>query len=251
MPRTTSRGTLFFAIFAVTVSLGCLRLGFWQLERLGERRTRNVQVLARLTESPRPVSDLFGDTAVRFRRATASGRYDFDHEFVLTSRSRNGSPGVHVITPMLSGAGDTAVLVNRGWVYAPDGMRIDLSLYREDTLARVDGFVDVFAVATGPVSTPSVERAARRLDRDSLTARLPYPLAPVVLVQRADSGEAAAVAAARPVRVDPPPLDEGPHRAYAVQWFAFALVGVVGTILVVSRDRRRAARPRAGGLAAR
>jgi surfeit locus 1 family protein len=251
MPRTISKGTLFFAIFALTVSLGCVRLGFWQLERLGERRARNVQIRARLTEAPRPVGELAGDTAVRFRRATASGRYDFENEFVLTSRSRNGSPGVHVITPLLVGAGDTAVLVNRGWVYAPDGMRIDLTLHREDPAAMVDGFVEEFAVATGPVSTPSVERAARRLDRDSLTARLPYPLEPVVLVQRADSGEVAAVAAARPVRVDPPPLDEGPHRAYAVQWFAFALVGVVGTVLVVSRDRSRATRPGADGPVAR
>lgn len=251
MARAISRGTLFFAVFAIAVSLGCLRLGFWQLARLGERKEMNAQVLARLSEVPRPVTDLAGETVVRFRRATAVGRYDFDHEFVLTSRSRNGSPGVHVITPMLVGAGDTAVLVNRGWVYAPDGMRIDLALYHEDTAAVVDGFVEEFAVATGPVSTTSVERAARRLDRDSLAARLPYPLAKVVLVQRADSGEAPAVAAGRPVRVDPPPLDEGPHRAYAVQWFAFALVGVVGTILVVSRDRSRAAGPRAEGRDAR
>ena len=31
-----------------------------------------------------------------------------------------------------------------------------------------------------------------------------------------------------PPRVPPPPLDEGPHRSYAIQWFSFAIIAVVG-----------------------
>ena len=27
----------------------------------------------------------------------------------------------------------------------------------------------------------------------------------------------------------PPPLDEGPHRSYALQWFSFAAIAIVGT----------------------
>jgi surfeit locus 1 family protein len=233
------RATIFFAVFAIVASLGCIRLGFWQLERLGERRATNAQVLARLTETPVPLERVPRNSSVRFRRATATGTYDFDHEFVLTSRSRNGAPGVHVITPLRLPSGDSAVLVNRGWAYAPDGMRVDLSLFREDTNAAVDGYVDEYAVAQAPVSTPSVERAVRRLDRDSLAARIPYPLAPVILVQQKDSGESIAVDRGTPVRVEPPRLDEGPHRSYAIQWFGFALVGIVGSVLVLQRDRKR------------
>lgn len=236
---TIKRGTLAFAAFAMVVSLGCIRLGFWQLERLGERRAANALVLARLSETAVPLERLPRNSAVRFRRATAAGTYDFANEFVVTSRSRHGAPGVHIITPLRMSTSDTAVLVNRGWAYTPDGMRIDLALFREDSVAVVDGFVDEYSGATGPVTTPSVERAVRRLDRDSIAARLPYPLATVVLVQQADSGEAVAVDRGTPVRVEPPPLDEGPHRAYAIQWFAFAVVGVVGTLLVLQRDRTR------------
>ena len=187
-----------------------------------------------------PLATLTGDTALRFRRARAVGTYDFPNEFVLTSRSRNGSPGVHVITPLRLSGSDTAVLVNRGWVYAPDGMKIDLRLYHEDTAStEVDGFIERFAVARGTVSTSSVARAVRRLDYDSIAARLPYPVAPLILVQQRDSGEFAAVDRGTPVRVQPPPLDEGSHRAYAIQWFGFALVGIAGTILVLQRDRTR------------
>lgn len=240
------RGTLAFVVFALVVSAGCLRLGFWQLERRAERRASNERVLARLSEPPVPVSMLERDSAARFRRATTAGRYDFDHEFVLTSRSRHGAPGVHVVTPLRSSGSDSAILVNRGWVYSPDGMRVDLSQMREDSVSEVDGFVEVYVAATGPVSTPSVERALRRLDIDSVRAMMPYPVAPVILVQRRDSGEATAVERGTPVRIDPPPLDEGPHGAYAVQWFAFALVGVVGSAMVTVRDRRRRASGEAG-----
>ena len=232
-------GTVFFTLFALAVSLGCVRLGFWQLERLRERRESNAQVLARLSEPPVPMEKLPHNSTVRFRRVTAAGTYDFANEFVFTTRTRNGAPGVYVITPLHRSGTDSAVLVNRGWAYTPDGMRVDLALFREDSNATIDGFVEEFATATGPVSTPSVERAVRRLDRDSLAARIPYPLAPVILVQQKDSGEAIAVERGTPVRVQPPRLDEGPHRAYAIQWFGFAVVGIAGSMVVLLRDGKR------------
>jgi surfeit locus 1 family protein len=235
------RATVFFAVFALAVSAGCVRLGFWQLSRWRERLALNEQVMRRLDARAEPVATLSGDTGVRFRRTFAEGRYDFEHEMVHTARSRHGAPGVHILTPLRWG--DSAILVNRGWVYTPDGMRIDRALWREGPEVRVEGYVEVYTDSmTGPVSTPSVDAGVRRLSFDSITARLPYGLLPIVIVQRIDSGEASAVAAGTPVRVDPPPLSEGPHRAYAVQWFAFALVGVVGTGLVLTRDRRRSLR---------
>jgi surfeit locus 1 family protein len=234
-----SRPTAFFAVFAVAISLGCVRLGFWQVSRLRERQARNAAVLGRLRLPPVPVADLPGDSGARFRRTAAAGRYDYAHELVLAFRSRNGSPGVHLLTPMRLEGSDHAVLVNRGWVYAADGMRTDVARWRERESARVEGFAELFASGPGAVSTPSFERAIRRLDRDSIRARVPYALLPVIIVQQLDSGLAAAAAADIPVRAEPPPLSEGSHRAYAVQWFAFAAVGFAGTMLVVRRDRRR------------
>jgi surfeit locus 1 family protein len=233
------KGTIFFTLFALVVSLGCVRLGFWQLERLRERRERNAQVMARLGEAPVPFENLPRNSSIRYRRVRTTGNYDFNNELVLTSRGRNGAPGVHIVTPLRQDGTDTVVLVNRGWAYSPDGMRVDLGVFREDSIAIIDGFVEQFAVAQGPVTTSSVERAVRRLDYDSISARLPYPLAPLILVQTKDSGEFKAVDRGTPVRLEPPRLDEGPHRSYAIQWFGFAVVGVAGSIVVLLRDRTR------------
>ncbi|HZI30225.1 MAG TPA: SURF1 family protein [Gemmatimonadaceae bacterium] len=235
---------VFFTLFSLAVSLGCIRLGFWQLERLRARRAQNAQVLARLAEAPVPLEHLPRNSTVRFRRVTTTGTYDFANEFVVTTRTRNGAPGVHIITPLRRTGTDTAFLVNRGWAYTPDGMTVDLNVFREDSAGIIDGFVEDFSIASGAVSTPSVERAVRRLDRDSISARLPYPLAAVVLIQQKDSGEFTAVDRGTPVRVQPPRLDEGSHRSYAIQWFGFAVVGIAGSLVVLQRDRKR--RPGSG-----
>ena len=194
-------------------------------------------ILGRLREPAVSVRALLADTGARFRHATASGRYDFEHELIFALRPRNGAPGVNFLTPLRMGHGDTALLVNRGWVYSPDGMSLDLARWRESDSAYVDGFVERFTPAEIDVTTSSVSRAVRRLDADSIQARIPYPLLPLVLVQQ--QGRDSEATTGTPVRVDPPPLSEGPHRSYAIQWFGFALTGIVGTLLVAARDRRR------------
>jgi cytochrome oxidase assembly protein ShyY1 len=41
-----------------------------------------------------------------------------------------------------------------------------------------------------------------------------------------------------PALVPPPDLSEGPHLSYAIQWFTFAAVALVGTALLVRREVR-------------
>ncbi len=232
-----TRVTIFFAIFAAFVSAGCMRLGFWQISRLHERRARNAEVLASM-QLPAVIlsSGAMTDTLPQYRPVSARGTYDFDQELVLVSRARNGAPGVHLITPLRLDDG-SRVLVNRGWVYAPDGMRISREKWREDSAAAVEGYVEPFVPPqAGPVSTPSVRRGVRRLDFDSIAVLLPYPVRRLVIVQRIDSGEQAATSHGHPVRLELPVLDDGPHPEYAVQWFSFAAVGVFGTIYVIRRD---------------
>ena len=45
------------------------------------------------------------------------------------------------------------------------------------------------------------------------------------------------------VPVPQPELDAGPHRSYAVQWFIFATIGLVGYPLILRRVARDRSRP--------
>src|SRR5260221_107512 len=77
-------------------------------------------------------------------------------------------------------------------------------------------------------------RVIRRVTRAELGARLPYPVAPYFLIAVGDTADLS-----HPARRELPALDEGPHREYAIQWFIFAAIAVVGAGIVAWRDRSR------------
>ncbi len=205
-----------------------------------------------------------------WRRVQLTGRPDYRNEIVLRGRLRDGAPGVHVATPVLietgasaadwGEAGAEAVLVIRGWLPAPDAMRANLRAVRPSAESPNEGAPPETVYLTGFV-VPSVERhtippqvidfegeshtVLAALDLSDIREALPYAVAPV-LVQRTDASETAAGAWSAeemsggwsvPAVLPPPAFDNGPHLAYAVQWFAFAVISLVGGIAFVRRSR--------------
>lgn len=230
--------------------------GFWQLRRLEARRASNALLAGRLAAAPVPFDSLpASPDSARYRRVRVSGRLDYAGEMAVAGRPRDGSPGVHLLTPLRMAGRDTAILVNRGWVYSPDGATVDLPGWRTDGDRSVPGADSLSPPAsftgivrelpTGrPAAAPDPRRPylVRPLDRAAVAARLPYPVAPVYVVALPDDSEAVPNADA-PARIAQPSLDDGPHLGYAVQWFSFATVAVVGFAAFVRRERRGAKEP--------
>ena len=235
------RPPLLFSILAVAFGLLCVRLGFWQLSRLQERRASNALVAARLDSAVVPRAQLPADTALaRFRRVRLTGTYDFDHEIVLSGRSRDGSPGVNLLTPLRVPGSDRAVLVNRGWVYSPDALLVDQPHWREPADADVHGLVSTFHDrAPGAALVSRQGRTIRWLDVGAIDSLLPYPIEPYYVIAT-DS----ATSSTTPVRLDPPALDEGSHLSYAIQWFSFAAIALAGAAVFWWTTSRPAHAPR-------
>jgi surfeit locus 1 family protein len=216
-----------FSAFALGFIVLTSSLGFWQLRRLAERRVQNEKVISRLAQPPVPVRELTRDSAAfHYRRVLLNGVYDYAHEIRIADRIRNGSPGVNIITPLRIAGTDTAVLVNRGWVYSPDGLTVDLSRWREADSVNATGYArPLFKPFPGSPVLPGRPDAFRWVDVTAVRSRIPYPVYPMVIVLEGDAAAHAHV----PPRIPPPPLDEGPHRSYAIQWFSFAIVAAAGT----------------------
>jgi surfeit locus 1 family protein len=245
--RLTLRGAL-AAAFVLVMCGVCVRLGFWQLDRLKQRRARNheVEVAQRM-----PVLDFDSMTAAAIERqpelfinrtVRVTGTYDPTGEVILRGRASEGSPGVHLVTPILVRHVPQALLVNRGWVPSPDAATVDAGRYAEPGTRTVVGIlmqVPKHTNRVGHATTTFVNgravRTYRRLDLEALQPRYPRPLLPLY-VQQLPGPDAAS--GRQPVRVPPPVLDNGPHLSYAVQWFSFAAIGVVGLVVVLVRQRR-------------
>ncbi len=227
------RGNLIFVLLGSVFALVCLRLGFWQLARLSERKELNKELQARATTAPVPLNQLPRDTAeAHFRRVIVNGRYDFRNQIYVANRTRNGSPGVQVITPLRVAGSDTAVLVTRGWVYAPDGMTIDRTRWAEPDSLSGEAFVVYFVHQDGVAKLTGRDRSYRWLDDRTLSRDFPYPIAQYHLILISGGANAGPDV---PPRLDVPPLDEGPHQSYAIQWFSFATISIIGMFLFVRR----------------
>ncbi len=231
-----SRRALSFVIAALLAVALFARLGFWQIGRLNERRDRNREVVARREMAPASFSEILRDTTTaRLRAVRLTGTYDYANEILWTARSRKGAPGVAFITPLKPDDGGPAVMVHRGWAYAADGMTVNDTLWQEGPRGEVTGYVEEFSSGTGTVRIGQ-GRGVRLLPLDSIQQMMPYPIATRLVVQQAGNGIQETIR--HPLRIDPPALDEGSHRGYAFQWFAFAGITLLGTIAVLVRERQ-------------
>ena len=205
------RRDLGVAVAAVLVAGLCVAGGIWQLNRLAARRARNAALAARLALPPlRVQSDITADSA-RQRRVVAHGIYDFSAERTWPGRSFEGTPGVALVTPLRL-SGGSAVLVDRGWVPSPDAFHVDHALYRELDTVTVTGIALIPPRGRGDVA---------------VVGFLPF------VIQL----ETPTPARGLPRRWPPPAFDNGPHLAYAVQWFSFALIALVGTAVLIRKGR--------------
>jgi surfeit locus 1 family protein len=238
------RRNVLAALLAIAAALLFSRLGEWQLHRLSERRARNTELAARLETPAVRFGQLPPDSAdAHWRRAFVRGNYDFDHQIVLSGRTNDGSPGVQILTPLHPDSGGPAVLVNRGWVYSPDAATVDLGKWDEPPHATVSGYVEDFVEGGhGIVRLPSHPNAWRRLDAKELSTAFPFPIAPYYLVALdtlVQSRRMEGIASTTPVRLKLPVMDDGPHLNYAIQWFTFAVVALVGVGTLIAQDIKR------------
>jgi surfeit locus 1 family protein len=122
------------------------------------------------------------------------------------------------------------VLVNRGFVPAPDAVTADPGKVQEPGTVRVEGIALPLDSSGGAPLQRGRQTTWARLDRSSLASRLSYPVAPFYIRQVPDSS-----LPRFPRRLDPPALDDGPHLSYAIQWFAFATMALVFAGIVITR----------------
>ncbi len=219
------------ALAVVLLVSAFVLLGRWQLHRLDERRAFNAVITANTAAAPRPAAALLAPgrgvpAGAEWSRVTARGRYDAAHQILVRYRPLDGEPGFHVLTPLVT-AGGSAVLVNRGWIPGTGSAELPRAPKPPAGVVAVTGRVRPTEHADPGEGRPAGGQV-RYVDVAQIAGTLPYPVAGgyVELVgQRPAPGDT-------PHLLPLPELSEGPHLAYAVQWFLFAAIAIGGVFFL-------------------
>lgn len=264
-------------LLVATVTVVFVVLGFWQLSRHGQLLDRNARIEARLAEAPRPYQQLVQgldpdalpgvEQDGRDRPVTISGVFHPEHEVLLRNRAYEERPGFHVLTPLeptqaLPNQPEGSwVLVNRGWIPfqyddpnlppwdAPEG-EVQISGWLLPEADDPEGPLAMFAPRDP--AEGALERVARP-DVERLAAQMPAPLAPFLVtagtLTTADGVSRSAATLGTdgwvvlPVLLETPQAEGGPHLSYALQWWSFALIAVIGYAFLLRRRDEPIATP--------
>lgn len=224
-----------------TVVAAFAALGNWQLARHREVQLENQVASARIEAEPGELESTLlaagpSFDSLEYRRVTASGVFEPDDELLVRNQVNNGTAGFHVVTPFEFDGG--TILVNRGWV------PLELDTPPIESAPPPDGVVDVELLLRASQPIPPFGReepdghleVVNRIDLERLDRQFD-DLAPAWahLISPSDADRL-------PVALETPSFtDDGPHLAYAGQWFLFALITVVGSAFLIRSTGRKGA----------
>jgi surfeit locus 1 family protein len=212
-----------------------LALGFWQLDRADQKRALVAEYEHRSELPPVELVPGLSETEpMRYRRVQVTGRFDSSHQLLLDNQIHERRPGFNVITPLVIDEGETAVLVDRGWLPLQESRSELPDVGVPESQRRLEGeaYVPFEGYRVGEAAEPAGwPRFIQYVDFTQLEAVIGRSLIPLIV--RLDATEPDGYSREWPVI----PFSADRHLGYAVQWFAMATALVV--IYLVVNTRRR------------
>ncbi len=215
-------------------------LGFWQLNRAQQKRNLIISYQALKTSKPIKLSSMTGAAInYRYTPVNISGKFDNQHTILLDNRTYQGRAGYQVLSPFIPTGATTAVLINRGWV--PMGKtRNELpGINAIKGTVSINGIIDVpinnLTLSTKKELNEQWPIRIQTINNKFLAKVLGYPVHQYIVLLSPKSPYGF-------VRNwSPKQLNPQKNIAYAIQWFALALVLII--IFVVVNTHRITPKP--------
>lgn len=212
---------------AVLVLLMC-SLGFWQLDRAGQKKARLVAFSAGVAAENVSMKAM----PERYSEVVIEGRFDDSRQIIMDGFSVDKRAGYQVLTSFRVKDSDYVLMVNRGWrVWSGDRRAIE-GLEVSDQSVAIRGRAERFwepGMVLGEGNAGEDERWPRIVvypQHDEISAWMQQPVATWQLLLDPDNEQGF-------VREwTPGGLGPETHIGYAVQWFALAITLVVLYLLI-------------------
>jgi surfeit locus 1 family protein len=238
--RLFQRPWIFVTIVVLLAAIVMIRLGFWQLDRLEQRQAFNAQVLSQIDEPTLPVTSqvISSDIeSLEFRMVQVQGDFDFENTLVLGNQVWQDQIGVHLLTPLKISDTESYILVDRGWIPFDEWEARNISAYDLSGAVSIEGMLrqtqtqlGLRDCVDGSVGDPPFQVWCLALE--TISDSLPYELLPVYLIQAPGLNQSGAPYQSIP-QIN---ITEGPHLSYAIQWFTFSAILIIGYPFFVNRE---------------
>jgi surfeit locus 1 family protein len=158
------------------------------------------------------------------------GKFDFANQIALRNQYNGSEYGYHLLTPVLFDG--HAVLVDRGWIPAEgNASPQDWQKYNESGDVTLTGQIRLgqtkprFGGVADVIPQDGTKLALwNNANIEHIVKQLPYQALPVYIQPEVDPNDTTP-----PIPYQPTvELTEGPHFGYALQWFTFATILLVG-----------------------
>jgi cytochrome oxidase assembly protein ShyY1 len=223
---------------AVVFAIACFFLGRWQWHRHEARSARADRIELHYSASPIPLARALPSPAARLPQAqewtmvTATGRYAAKEVMLVRNRPNNGVFGYEVVVPLRLADG-TSLLVDRGWI--PNGRTA-----AEPSKAPATPAGDITVTGWLRLGEPSLGRQMSNGQLASINlaeagAQSGTSLYGAYLIRDGEAGPPGE-SIEHPQALEKPDTGQGPHLAYALQWWLAAPVGLVLIFMAVRRE---------------
>jgi len=226
--NTTTLFALSVTIIAVVAMSG---LGVWQLQRMAHKQQRLSSITQKQGNESLQLLEALALDEPRDVAITFNGTPDNGHVLLLDNQVQGGKVGFDVIVPVRTNAG--WLLVNYGWLPAPDLRRTLPSVNISNNMQRFNGVVSV--PSRNPLTTetlakdPAFPALIQEISFTHLTDILNHKLLPYV-IYLTDQDDTF-LRDYQPV-VMPPEK----HLGYAMVWFGLAIAAaLIGSVAIFKK----------------
>lgn len=212
-----------------------ISLGMWQLERAAFKEAVKYKFETRIAADFRLFDARETLIDIEYQKLILRGRYDISRSMLLDNQLLQGRAGYHVLSPFILSGSEKIILVDRGWVALGPSRETLPAIEVPAVMDRVRGIAnvpDTGGFRLGEVSLQGIwPQLIPFIDIDAMQSQFDNRLLPLVLWLAPEQ------AGYYKRHWNPAWEDPERSRAYAVQWFAFALIA--GVLYIVLNLRKQ------------
>ena len=237
MAQKSRTSSLAFTLVALIAVVFCVRLGFWQFDRYQLRHVITKEITEALASKPTTLNASTQAKVGEWSKVTIEGRYNEKFQRIFRGHYFQNQYGLEVLSLFIPTDSELPpIWVDRGWIQTMKGA---------DAIATIPlppkGVIQIAGILR-KYDEPTASRGVffalpapkiGRIDELSLQETFSGETFHKYLKLENQSGQ---VGQLDNVPLVPP--GEGPHLAYAIQWWIFSLLIVVTRIALFKGERR-------------